>query len=373
MIGLNNVTKIYPNGFEAIKPLSLHIKKGDIMGIIGYSGAGKSTLIRLINRLEYPTSGEVLINGINILNLSQKEIQKVRQKIGMIFQHFNLLSSRNVFGNIAFCLEIAGWKKEDINRRVDDLLGIVGLKDKENFYPSQLSGGQKQRVAIARALANHPDILLCDEATSALDTKTTKSILSLLKKIQADLGLTIVLITHQIEVVREICNYACVMSNGEIVEKGSAEELFSMPKHPVSKELISYLPAISYEEILRNREEEVYKILFVGTHINDALIAEVVREFGINVNILAGNIEPLSTTRIGHLFVTFESSKDKTSKAIAYLESKGIIVERVSKDSSNPKDSRNAIKNNPKESKKPKKDVVLDDLGNNNNAKAASK
>lgn len=326
VIELCNITKTYPNGFQAIYPLSLSVNRGDIMGIIGYSGAGKSTLIRLINRLEEPTSGEVRINGENILELAESTLQKRRQKIGMIFQHFNLLSSRDVFGNVSFALEIAGWKKEQIKTRVYELLSIVGLREKAHFYPSQLSGGQKQRVAIARALSNHPDILLCDEATSALDTKSTKSILELLRSIQAQLGLTIVLITHQIEVVREICNKMCVMSGGEIVEMGSVETIFSTPKHTITKELLSYLPAVSEQEVLA-QSKNAYKISFVGEHINEPLISDVIKRFGIEVNILAGNIEPLSTMKVGHLFVEFGADEAKNQQAIAYLKGKQLLVE----------------------------------------------
>lgn len=331
VIELCNITKTYPNGFQAIRPLSLSVNRGDIMGIIGYSGAGKSTLIRLINRLEEPTSGEVRINGENILELAQSTLQKRRQKIGMIFQHFNLLSSRDVFGNVAFALEIAGWKKEQIKTRVYELLSIVGLREKAHFYPSQLSGGQKQRVAIARALSNHPDILLCDEATSALDTKSTKSILELLKSIQSKLGLTIVLITHQIEVVREICNKMCVMSGGEIVERGSVEKIFSAPKHIITKELLSYLPAVSEQEVLA-QSKNAYKISFVGEHINEPLMSDVIKRFGVEINILAGNIEPLSTMKVGHLFVEFGADESKNQQAIAYLKGKQLLVERFVND-----------------------------------------
>ncbi|MGX3044727.1 methionine ABC transporter ATP-binding protein [Helicobacter sp. T3_23-1056] len=342
MISLRNVSKVYPNGFCAIKPLSLEVQKGDIMGIIGYSGAGKSTLIRLINRLENPSSGEVFINGENILNLSQAKLQKKRQKIGMIFQHFNLLSSRSVYGNVAFGLEIAKWQKDKIDSRVKELLEIVGLSEKADFYPSQLSGGQKQRVAIARALSNYPDILLCDEATSALDTKTTKSILELLKRIQGDLGLTIVLITHQIEVVQQICNKACVMSAGEIVERGSVEQIFSAPQNHITRELLSYMPTHLFDEqffsgnlssgtnsLIKN-PNNVYKISFVGEHINEPLITEVIQKFGATINILAGNIEPLSTTKVGHLLVEFSqnnsSDLQKMQDSIKYLQEKGLLV-----------------------------------------------
>ena len=226
MILIEKVNKIYSNGFHAVKNVDLEIKKGDIFGIIGLSGAGKSSLIRLINRLEEPTSGKVIIDGVDITSLSKTELLEKRKKIGMIFQHFNLLSSRTVGENVAFALEIAKWDKNKIQERVKDLLELVELSDKINYYPNQLSGGQKQRVAIARALANNPDILLSDEATSALDPKTTKSILELIKSIQKKLGLTVVMITHQMEVIKEICNKVAVMSGGQISRKRRSTPYF---------------------------------------------------------------------------------------------------------------------------------------------------
>ncbi|EJB71998.1 ABC-type transport system, ATP-binding protein [Helicobacter pylori Hp A-14] len=262
VVELRNIEKIYENGFHALKGVNLELKKGDILGVIGYSGAGKSTLIRLINCLERPSSGEVLINGVNLLNLKPKELQKARQKIGMIFQHFNLLSAKNVFENVAFALEIARWEKNKIKSRVHELLELVGLEDKMHFYPKQLSGGQKQRVAIARSLANCPDLLLCDEATSALDSKTTHSILTLLSGIQKKLDLSIVFITHEIEVVKELCNQMCVISSGEIVERGSVEEIFANPKHAVTKELLGIK-----NEHGDQKSQDVYRIVFLGEHL----------------------------------------------------------------------------------------------------------
>ena len=241
MVQLKNIQKIYPNGFHALKNINLRVESGEIYGIIGFSGAGKSTLIRTINLLESPSSGEVIVNGKDLRTLKPKDLRTERQKIGMIFQHFNLLSSKSVFENVAFALEIAKWKKPHIKSRVAELLELVGLSDKAHYYPSQLSGGQKQRVAIARALANHPHLLLCDEATSALDTKTTKSILSLLRDIQARLNLTIILITHQIDVIKAICEKMCVISNGEIVESGFVRDIFANPQNEVTKELLSSL------------------------------------------------------------------------------------------------------------------------------------
>lgn len=238
MIELIDIKKIYPNGFCALKEINLRIEENEIMGIIGYSGAGKSTLVRLINRLEEPSEGKILIDGENILELDKTALRKRRRKIGMIFQHFNLLSAKNVYENIAFALKIAHWDKHKIPHRVQELLELVGLAEKAQSYPSQLSGGQRQRVAIARALANKPKILLCDEATSALDTKTTRSILELLKEIQKKMSLTIVLITHQIEVVSQIADKVCVMSGGKIVEVGEKEQIFLHPKHKVTQEIL---------------------------------------------------------------------------------------------------------------------------------------
>lgn len=239
MVQLKNIQKIYPNGFHALKNINLRVESGEIYGIVGFSGAGKSTLIRTINLLESPSGGEVIVNGKDLRMLSPKDLRTERQKIGMIFQHFNLLSSKNAFENVAFALEIVKWDKKAIKSRVAELLELVGLSDKAHYYPSQLSGGQKQRVGIARALANHPHLLLCDEATSALDTKTTKSILNLLREIQRSLNLTIILITHQIDVIKAICNKMCVISNGEIVESGAVEDIFANPQDEVTRELIS--------------------------------------------------------------------------------------------------------------------------------------
>jgi len=236
MITLENVNKIYSNGLHAVKDVNLKVNEGDIFGIIGLSGAGKSSLIRLINRLEEPTSGKIFINGEDILSLNKTQLLERRKKIGMIFQHFNLLSSRTVEENVAFALEIANWNKKDIGNRVSELLEIVGLSDKAKYYPSQLSGGQKQRVSIARALANNPDILLSDEATSALDPKTTKSILELIKEIQQKFSLTVLMITHQMEVVKEICNKVAIMSDGKIVEQGGVHHIFADPKNEITKE-----------------------------------------------------------------------------------------------------------------------------------------
>ncbi len=300
------------------------------MGIIGYSGAGKSTLIRIINRLEEPSSGSVNIGGVDMLSLTPRELQKQRQKIGMIFQHFNLLSSRDVFGNVAFALEIAKWHKNDIKARVLELLELVGLKEKAHFYPSQLSGGQKQRVAIARALANHPKILLCDEATSALDTKTTKSILALLKELQSKLSLTIVLITHQIEVVQQICNKVCVISEGEIVERGNVDEVFANPQQDITKELISFLPKDEREVVAHLADSHnVYRIIFTGPNAQNPLISQAIKQFDIDVNILSGSIEEFNAKEVGHLVVKFLGAHTDIARTLEWLQAQGVTLQEM--------------------------------------------
>ncbi|HEY5524430.1 MAG TPA: ATP-binding cassette domain-containing protein, partial [Clostridium sp.] len=241
MIDIQNLNKSYKDKnstVEALRNISIHVNKGDIFGIIGYSGAGKSTLIRCINLLERPDSGKVIINGADITKLSEKNLRKPRQKIGMIFQHFNLLQYSTIYQNVAFPLLYTGINKKDIKKKVYELLELVGLTDKALSYPSQLSGGQKQRVAIARALANDPQILLSDEATSALDPQTTDSILNLLGKLNKKLNLTIVIITHQMAVIKEVCNRVAVIDNGEIVEQGTSIEVFIKPKHPTTRKFV---------------------------------------------------------------------------------------------------------------------------------------
>lgn len=327
MIVLENINKIYPNGLHAVKNVNLKIKKGDIFGIIGLSGAGKSSLIRLINRLEEPTSGKILINNKNILELSKDDLLERRKKIGMIFQHFNLLSSRTVEENVAFSLEIAKWDKKEIGKRVAELLEIVGLEDKAKYYPSQLSGGQKQRVSIARALANNPDILLSDEATSALDPKTTKSILELLKEIQQKFSLTVVMITHQMEVVKEICNKVAIMSEGEIVEEGSVHHIFADPQNDITKEFISYVHQQSDTEFKysKNKGNTILKLKFIGTATKDPILSKVIRASNVDISVLGGTIEELSTMHVGHLYL--ELSGEDQEKAIEHLKEFDVKVE----------------------------------------------
>lgn len=331
MVELKNIEKIYPNGFHALKNINLRVEGGEIYGIIGFSGAGKSTLIRIINLLEAPSSGEVIVNGKNLASLSARELRTERQKIGMIFQYFNLLTSKSVFENIAFALEIAGWERSAIKVRVAELLELVDLSDKAKSYPSQLSGGQKQRVAIARALANHPHLLLCDEATSALDTKTTKSILALLKSIQARLNLTIILITHQIDVIRAICDKMCVISNGKIVESGAVEDIFIAPQNDITKELIAFLPPVKDENLARllDDKSDVYRVIFTGSDAHKPLISQMVRQFGVDVNILSGSIDEVQSTELGHLVIKMLGNEVQKSNAIEWLKTKGVILRKV--------------------------------------------
>lgn len=331
IVVLKNVQKIYPNGFHALKNINLSVDKGDVYGIIGFSGAGKSTLIRLINLLEHPTSGSIVVDGKEMNKLNTKELRFERQKIGMIFQHFNLLSSKDVYGNIAFALEIAKWSKPKIKNRVEELLDLVELRDKINYYPSQLSGGQKQRVAIARALANNPKLLLCDEATSALDSKTTKSILKLIRDLKDRLNLSVVLITHQMEVVKEVCNKMCVISDGEIVEQGIVEDVFINPKNSVTKELISFLPPISSDEIINTLKDgsNIYKVTFNHNNALSPIISGAIKNFDIDINILSGSIEAINTGEIGYLVLKFIGEEYIIKDCIDWLILNGVRVEYI--------------------------------------------
>lgn len=347
MILLKDVKKTYLSNnttVNALNNINLEINKGDIFGIIGYSGAGKSTLIRCINLLETPSSGMIFVNNTELTSLNEKELRKYREKIGMIFQHFNLMNSRNVFNNVAYPLKGKGLSKTQIEEKVINLLEIVGLQDKVNAYPSQLSGGQKQRVAIARALANDPEVLLCDEATSALDPENTKSILNILKEINNDLNLTIVIITHQMEVVKSICNRVAIMENGEIVEEGSIVDIFSNPKTKITKDFIAN--TMHYDnvfEILKedklikdpNKKYITTKISFIGQTTGQAFISKISMEYKVYANILFGNIEYLQGVPIGNLIVQFSGIDDKVCKALNYLRENNINVEVIEDDGTN--------------------------------------
>jgi D-methionine transport system ATP-binding protein len=339
MININQVSKIYKSGGKEVKALdnvSLEIAQGEIFGIIGYSGAGKSTLLRCLNLLEVPTTGEVLIDGQDYTKLKESQLRLARKKIGMIFQHFNLLASRTVFENIAFPLEISGISKRVIKTKVESLLELVGLTDKANAYPSQLSGGQKQRVGIARALANDPKVLLCDEATSALDPQTTSSILELLKDINHKLNLTIILITHEMNVIREICDTVAVMENGQVVELGSVLEVFTMPKENITKEFVKTvinmeipLEVKNRNVLLRNEgiDGQIIRISFIGQAAGHPYVSALVKAYGIDINILYANIEHIKAISFGMLIFEIIGPSVMREKSIAHLQEQGLQVE----------------------------------------------
>ncbi|NLM42570.1 MAG: methionine ABC transporter ATP-binding protein [Clostridiales bacterium] len=315
---------------EALKNINLRIEKGDIFGIMGLSGAGKSTLIRCINRLEEPTKGRIYIDGKDITKLDKNELRDMRRNIGMIFQHFNLLSRKNCRENIAFPLKIMKYDKNKIEKRVDELLEIVDLKDKKTAYPSQLSGGQKQRVAIARALATNPKILLCDEATSALDPNTTLSILELLKNINKKLGITIVMITHQMEVIKQVCNKVAVISDGSIIEEGNTYEVFSKPSHKVTKSFIQDVSLNLDKSYMDNPDNTtIIRITFLDEKAKEPLIYKTIKKFDIEINILSGKMSSIQERTYGNLVVGLRGDEKKVEEAIDYLKNQGIIVEEL--------------------------------------------
>lgn len=304
----------------AVNQVNLHIHKGDIYGIVGYSGAGKSSLLRCINLLERPSSGQVIVNGIDLTKLNKEGLRVARQKIGMIFQHFNLISSKTVAENIAFNLIASGKSGSQITDRVKELLELVGLADKADHYPAQLSGGQKQRVGIARALSNEPDVLLCDEATSALDPKTTESILALLKEINTKLNLTIVLITHEMEVVKEICNRVAVMQDGHIIEEGYTYDIFSHPKQPLTQDFIAKVLEFRLPERLLQRSQGVIlNILFRESKAEEAVVSEVLKACNVTGNILHGKIEYIQDKPLGFFILELTGPHDEVEKAMRML------------------------------------------------------
>ncbi|NLK01200.1 MAG: methionine ABC transporter ATP-binding protein [Clostridia bacterium] len=338
MIKIRNLTKIYrtqEQEITALNNVSLDIKKGEIYGIIGLSGAGKSTLVRCINMLERPTSGRIIVDGEEITSLNNKELRTARQKIGMIFQHFNLLSSRNIFDNILFPMEITGAAGSEARARVGELLDLVGLSDRAGSYPSQLSGGQKQRVGIARALANQPAVLLSDEATSALDPRTTHSILQLLKDINKRFSLTILLITHDMNVIKEICHRVAVIHDAEIVEEGDVLEVFSNPQTPTSKSFTSAIMGGDVPEgILGDSSvgtgdniSKLVRISFIGKTAGEPVVSTMIRRFDVEANILYGNIDRVMGTPFGSLTLELIGRSDSIDKAAEYLQSRGLKIE----------------------------------------------
>lgn len=334
MIEIKNVTKKFETKqglLKAVDDVTLTIEKGDIYGIIGYSGAGKSTLIRCLNLLEVYDEGSVTVDGKELKSLSKKELLKERESIGMIFQNFNLLQSSNVYENIASPLKNSKkYSKSEIKKRVYNLLNLVGIEDKEKAYPSELSGGQKQRVAIARALSRDCKVLLCDEATSALDPNTTKSILKLLKKINKELNVTIVLITHQMEVVKSICNKIAIMEKGKVVESGNILEIFSNPTCETTKEFIlESLYSQEIHDVIRTRKnkENIFSISFTGELVDDPVLSDIQKKYDISVNILFGSIEFISGKKVGNLIV--EILGENSKNAICEIENRGTKVRKI--------------------------------------------
>lgn len=343
MIKLENIHKTYVldnhQEVEALKGIDLNINKGEIFGVIGLSGAGKSTLIRLINMLETPTEGRVIIDGEDITDYKEVKLRKVRKSIGMIFQQFNLLSSKTVFENVAFPLELDNtYSKEEIENRVTELLTMVGLEDKAEVYPAQLSGGQKQRVGIARALATNPKILLCDEATSALDPKTTSSILKLLCELRDKLSLTIVIITHQLEVIKECCDRVAVIDGGLISEMGNTMDLFANPQKDLTKRLVSAVVRKDLNDLLEYTKLETeyfeggkawFELLFKGDKATDPVLVEVATLLNLKISIMGGQINHIQNEPLGIMVVAVEGSKQMIEKAFEEFQKRVYKVKLV--------------------------------------------
>ena len=346
MIELKHIGKVYHakgGDLEALKDINLSIEEGEIYGIIGLSGAGKSTLVRCINMLEQPTSGEVIVDGRDMTKLSKMELRKARQEIGMIFQHFNLLSSRTVYDNIAFPLEIQGKSRDEIRKKVEPLLDLVGLTDRRDHYPSQLSGGQKQRVGIARALSSDPKILLSDEATSALDPETTQATLQLLKKINKELGLTIVMITHEMDVVKQICNRVVVMNKGVVVEEGDVLEVFRDPKNEVTQAMLGTalaartIPASMVERVKKvlntpgenGRKNHLIRLTFVGSSTTEPVLSRACSKFDLDFNILLGQVDEIQSESYGTLTIVMEGTTENFRQALNYIAERGVRVEEL--------------------------------------------
>ncbi|QJS97737.1 methionine ABC transporter ATP-binding protein [Dolosigranulum pigrum] len=328
MIELKNVSKVFSDGTQeivAVDNVSLHIDEGEIFGIIGYSGAGKSTLVRTLNGLEQPTSGSITVAGKELSHLSGKQLRQSRQKIGMIFQHFNILWSRTVVENIMFPLEIAGVPKKERLERAQELVRLVGLDGREGAYPSELSGGQKQRVGIARALANDPDVLLCDEATSALDPKTTDDVLELLLDINRRLDLTIVIITHEMEVIRKICDRVAVMQGGRVVETGKTTDIFQNPKEKITREFIQQDEDEDIDQLLSDFREyfpegRILRVTYPGNQSRAPIISRVSREFNVDINIIRGSIYTTQNSPVGTLYVQVFGDESDVDRAIDELQ-----------------------------------------------------
>ncbi|WP_125589854.1 methionine ABC transporter ATP-binding protein [Companilactobacillus jidongensis] len=339
IVQLKNIDVTFHNEgktIEAVKDVSINVQKGDVFGVIGYSGAGKSTLVRVINLLQKPTAGEVIVNDQKLTELSAKDLRKARKNIGMIFQHFNLMRSLTVFGNVAFPLRDSKLSKQARKDKVNNLLELVGLSDRANNYPSQLSGGQKQRVAIARALASDPEILISDEATSALDPKTTTEILSLLGRLNKELGITIVIITHEMDAIKQICNRVAVMEEGKLIEEGDLLTIFANPKRKLTKDFVNtstqisnVLDEVKESGIIDSISGHLVELNFMGDVTNEPIIIELYKKFNIEANILFSNIERLQGTTVGIMLFDLEGEQNKIDKAIQYLTDLKINVKEI--------------------------------------------
>ena len=341
MIELTHISKNFASGgrtVHAVQDVSLSIGKGEIFGIIGFSGAGKSTLVRCINLLERPTSGSVTVDGKEMTALSARELRQARKKIGMIFQHFNLMPSRTVFGNVAYPLRGSGLSREQIADKVHRLLELVGIGDKAEAYPKQLSGGQKQRVAIARALANDPNVLLCDEATSALDPQTTKAILRLLKNLNEKLGITVVIITHEMAVVKEICDRVAVMERGRVVEQGEVFNVFADPRQEITRSFIHTTSNLrKIEELIEEDSpvvqlkpgELIVRLSYIQRNVSEPLISTVSRKFDITLNIIFSDIAIVQNAPIGGTVAIISGEREQITQAMQYLSEKNVGVEVI--------------------------------------------
>ena len=345
MINIEHLDKTYHlknADVHAVDDVSLHIESGQIYGVIGYSGAGKSTLVRCLNFLEIPDSGSIEIEGFGkvsanqeSLDISQKKLRELRRSIGMIFQHFNLLDRSTVFDNVAYPLKYTGLSKKEIETRVDELLDLVDLADKKYVYPSQLSGGQKQRVAIARALSNNPKVLLSDEATSALDPDATESILKLLKDLNKRLGITIILITHEMSVIKSIANRVAVMENGKVVEEGDVYDIFANPKEEITKKFINSSSSLSnITKLIENktiipRDSKLVKLTFTRDSVGSATISKISREYNVDVNIMLANVDVVNADALGGIIASIEGNKEDIQDAINYLHASNVKVEVI--------------------------------------------
>ncbi|MGI8384103.1 methionine ABC transporter ATP-binding protein [Robertmurraya sp. P23] len=337
MIEMKGVYKTYQRKnvtTDALKGIDLQIQEGDIFGVIGYSGAGKSTLVRLVNYLEHPTKGDVIVDGQVLAHLSNEQLRAMKKQIGMIFQHFNLLESKTIFDNVAIPLVLSKKPKQEIKARVMELLEFVGLSEKAKSYPKELSGGQKQRVGIARALASNPKILLCDEATSALDPQTTQSILQLLKKINTDYKITIMIITHEMSVIQEVCNRVAVMEDGKIIEQGSVLDVFGHPKHSTSKNFVktvihNSIPNSVKRKLIRSENSRVFRLEVKGDTASEPIIYQLLKDYDVKVNILFANMTEIQETTLVIMYLQFEGETAEIDKALEFVRGKVTGVEEV--------------------------------------------